>query len=1024
MNPHPLKRWIATATLAGLAAFAAHADDPVNGQAQFAASCTGANCHGSSPLNSNANKIYNGRNARNVIDAAINNVGDMKSLRAAFPAGGAALANVAAYLGNTPSALSFASTAVGSTSAPQTINVYASLKSGAALSAISVAVAGDFARSGGTCGTSLATGTSCTLLVTFTPTASGSRTGTLSLTHNNALTPIAFALSGSGSGSVTTAPVASITPSAITLASTAIGATSAAQNVNVANTGNAALSISAITLSNPADFVIAGGTCAAGGSVAAGSSCTVSVAFKPAAGATGTRSGSLSISHNAAGSPGSVALSGNATAAAAPIATLTASLAFGSVNVGSTSAAQTATLANSGTAPLSIATLVTGSTEFAISGGSCVAGGTVAAGASCSINLSFTPSSAGARSATLTATHNAGSSSTSLSGTGVALSPVIGVSPTSLSFSQTVNTASSAQTVTVSNSGSAPLLLSALSLSGAQAAEFSLASGTTCVAGGSIAAGASCSVKLTFTPAASGMRSASLAITHNAAGSPSSVTLNGSGTATPQPAISLNATSLAFSSQVLATASAAQSVTVSNSGAATLTFSGLTLAGSAAADFTRGGTCSAGGTLAAGASCSVSFSFTPSAIGTRSATLTLASDASNGSAVLSMSGTGAALPAPAVSLSPGSLAFGNQTVGMSSSVRSVTLANTGSGAFGITAVTASAGFGVSHNCGASLAAGASCTLSVSFTPSTIGSLSGNISVASNAAGSPHAVNLSGSGVATSPVLVWTPAASSVDFGSAVVGASPASRTLTLANQGPGAVVLQQFGLAGANAGDFSLGNGGSCVLNASLAQGAACSLVLAFQPGTVGARAAALQVLSSGSNPPALALNGNGSAAAQPAASTVPSALNFSVAAGIAVVNPQTLSLHSSGNAVLHVGAMRIAAGSFTLAAAPGNGCPAAPFDLLPGQSCALAVTWSSSASGAESGLVEIDTNAAATPLQVPLQGQREDAASIGGTGAPSMSNVGAGGCSIARGDSLADPTLWLLVALAAGVLWRRRARP
>jgi len=139
------------------------------------------------------------------------------------------------------------------------------------------------------------------------------------------------------------------------------------------------------------------------------------------------------------------------------------------------------------------------------------------------------------------------------------------------------------------------------------------------------------------------------------------------------------------------------------------------------------------------------------------------------------------------------------------------------------------------------------------------------------------------------------------------------------------------------------------------------------------------------------------------------------------MVDPQTLTLQSTGSAVLQVAAVRIASGSFTLSAAAVNGCPAAPFDLMPGQTCGLAVGWSNATASNETGTVEIDTSAAATPLQVAIQAARGMPASIPPVPLE-MSNVGAGGCSIARGDSLADPTLWLLALLAAGVLWRRRA--
>jgi len=989
----------------------AWADSATNGASLYTTHC--ASCHGNAPLASNSNKIYNGRNARAVIDSGITNVGDMNNLRGTFPAGGSALADVAAYLGNTPTSITFASTAVNATSAASTVKVYASLKSGASISGLSVSTTGDFARSGGTCGTAVATGTSCTIGVVFTPTATGTRTGTLSLTHNNTLSAITIALTGTATGGATSAPVASISPTSLAFGSTAIGNTSATQNLNIANSGNATLSLSSIGYSS-ADFITAGGTCVVPGSVAPGASCTVAVAFRPTSGSTGARSATLSIAHNAAGSPGSVGLAGTAAAALAPVAALTSSLAFGSLNVGSSSGAQTATLANTGSAALVIGSIATGSSEFALSGGSCAAGGTVAAGSSCTIGVTFTPSAAGPRSANLTVTHNAtgGSSTSALSGSGVALSPLAAVSPASLSFTQTVNSVSAAQTVTLSNTGTAPLTLGTLAVTGAQAAEFQIASGGTCTAGGSVAASSSCTVRLTFAPTASGARSATLAISHNAAGSPTNVSLAGTGTSTPQPSISLDASSLTFGSQTVGSTSAAQGVTVSNGGAATLTFGSFTLTGAAAGDFTRGGSCASAATLAAGASCSVSFTFTPGGTGARTATLTIASDASNGSAVLSLAGSGAAVATPTVSLTPAALDFGNQAVGSSSAARNVTLTNSGSGTLAIAGITATSGFALTHNCGASLASAQSCTLAVTFTPASTGAAVGSVALASNATGSPHSVALAGSGVTASPVLAWTPAASALDFGSVEVGSS-ATRTLTLANQGPGLVTLSQFTLAGAQGGEYAFVPGSTCAANAQLAVGASCTFIVGFQPAAAGARSATLQVASTGTNPPDVALNGTGSAPAQAQIVVAPTALSFAAAAS-AAASPQELVVQSNGGAVLHIGAIRVASGSFAIGAAATQGCQTAPFDLLPGQSCRVVVSWSSGAAGSEAGAIEFDTNASATALSVPVSATRDAPAAV-------MTNVGAGGCSIAGRHGLVDPTLWLLVALALVVLWRRR---
>jgi MYXO-CTERM domain-containing protein len=276
-------------------------------------------------------------------------------------------------------------------------------------------------------------------------------------------------------------------------------------------------------------------------------------------------------------------------------------------------------------------------------------------------------------------------------------------------------------------------------------------------------------------------------------------------------------------------------------------------------------------------------------------------------------------------------------------------------------------------------------------------------------------------VAASPVLAWSPATTAIAFGDAGVGDTPPSQSLTLTNQGPGAVTLQQFTIAGAQAADFSLGSTGTCVANASLPQGSSCSLALEFQPGAAGARSATLSVASSGTNPPDVALSGNGTALAQAAINVVPGAITFTVNSNASSVDPQTLSLENTGNAVLHVSAVRIASGAFTLEPAAVNGCAVAPFDLLPGQACSLLVGWSGTAADSQSGVVEIDSTAASTPMQVALQAVPATGAAADAT---TISNVGGGGCSIASGRSLTDPMLWLLALLAAIVLWRRRGGP
>src|SRR5947209_5620925 len=224
---------------------------------------------------------------------------------------------------------------------------------------------------------------------------------------------------------------------------------------------------------------------------------------------------------------------------------------------------------------------------------------------------------------------------------------------------QRLSTTSPAQTVTLTNSGGAPLNLTSITITGAQAADFAFAAGNTCPTGaGSVAPGASCTISVSFTPAATGARAATVNITDDAADSPQSVSLTGTGV-TP-PTATLSATSSPFGNQRVGTTSPAQTVTLTNSGGAPLNLTSITIIGAQAADFAfaAGNTCPTGaGSVAPGASCTISISFSPAATGARTATVTITDDAAGSPQSVSLTGTGVA---PAVGLAPTNLAFGTQ----------------------------------------------------------------------------------------------------------------------------------------------------------------------------------------------------------------------------------------------------------------------------------------------------------------------------------------------------------------------------
>jgi hypothetical protein len=177
------------------------------------------------------------------------------------------------------------------------------------------------------------------------------------------------------------------------------------------------------------------------------------------------------------------------------------------------------------------------------------------------------------------------------------------------------------------------LSITSLAVTGTNASDF--AQTNTC--GNSVVAGANCTIRVTFTPAASGARTAALSITDNAAGSPQTLSLSGTGTSSA-PVVSLSPTSLAFGNQPVQMTSSPHTVTLTNTGNATLSITSLTTTGANASDFAEADTC--GSSVAAGANCTIAVLFTPAAGGTRTAALSIADNASGSPHTVSLSGTG------------------------------------------------------------------------------------------------------------------------------------------------------------------------------------------------------------------------------------------------------------------------------------------------------------------------------------------------------------------------------------------------
>ncbi len=409
-------------------------------------------------------------------------------------------------------------------------------------------------------------------------------------------------------------------------------------------------------------------------------------------------------------------------------------------------------------------------------------------------------------------------------------SPKLTVSPSSVSFSSTPSGTSSApKAITLKNSGTGTLQISAVSVGGDQASEFSVTNGCS----DALSANGACTISVTFRPTAEGPRAASLLIKSNVADRV--ITLKGTGAAPPKPTLTLSPTSVSFSSTVTGTSSETKTVSVRNTGKGTLQISTITVVGDHRTDFASTNTC--GSPVAPGGDCTISVSFSPSAAGARSAQIEIKGNVATKS--LSIRGTGMAPPQPSVALSPSSLSFSKQIIGTRSAARVVTVKNTGAGTLRVSTITlvgASADqFESTNTCGAPLQKDGTCVVSVVFRPSVAGTYEAVVEIKSNTT----TKSISVKGVAANPPppkLTISP--SSLTFPSQPVGTQSRSQSLILKNTGGSNLQIATITVTGAHKTDYLATN--DC--GSPIAPGASCAVALSFIPSGERSRTAVLEI--------------------------------------------------------------------------------------------------------------------------------------------------------------------------------------
>ncbi|MEP1471610.1 MAG: choice-of-anchor D domain-containing protein [Halieaceae bacterium] len=535
-------------------------------------------------------------------------------------------------------------------------------------------------------------------------------------------------------------PSSNLTPStSLDFGPETIGGTSAPQTVTVTNSGNAPLNIGSITDDDPADFPLSNNC---GGTLAAGATCDITVNFTPTR--RGNISGTLTLNSSAAVSPQKLVLTGIGNAPAA-LAVNPASLDFAGVATGS-STILPATISNTGDDDLVIGQATFSNPDFSFNSDAC-SGQTLAAGQTCSIAVRFAPSSVATIAGNLSIASNDAASPASIPLAGIGEEPAaLQASPANLNFGEVDLGSSSDLPVTLTNTGG-PVTSVVINSVAANAADYTVVSDA--CSGQTLAGGASCALTVRFTPSVPGPDNASLVLQHSlTASSPTNVGLVGSG---GTPVAYINPSSIDFGDVQINTPSAATVVTVGDASASDLAISAIV--SNASAFQISNDTCT-GQTVISGNTCTFEVTALPTALGGISGAISVVSDSGSSPDKVTLLANGVA--AATVRVSSSSLTYTGVAVG-GSATQSVTVTNSGGFdlVLGQLTVSGSTAFGLGgDSCSTqTLAPGASCTVSVDYSRTTISGDSGSLSIPSNAPQSPDVVPLSAPAIAAAKVPV-------------------------------------------------------------------------------------------------------------------------------------------------------------------------------------------------------------------------------------------------------------------------------
>ncbi len=759
----------------------------------------------------------------------------------------------------TPTNPDFGTVPVGSASAPLLFTLQNSLSPGAAVTVANIAASGDFqvvSKAVGEfpCNGTLAATASCSVSVVFTPTKTGPLTGALTIATSAGIT--ATSLSGSGDGN----PGLALQPTSLNFSGDQSGGAPQALTVALTNTSATSLTIG-LPRSSSASFEV-NSSCA---TLLPGASCPVSVSFTPG---NSEVSGALTVPVSTIVGAQTetvvytVPLLGSYTVAQSGLLLFPSQIDFGAQAIGTPGQTRLLSLQNTSGSPQQVELYVPENFPLAAPFG-CSA---MAAGATCTFAVTFLPETGGplTGSLELIATAPNGVVSKSIGyllgyGEGAGQLTVSGqpIPDSPVDFGAVASGQTAQQRLVLTNAGTGLLTIRRLVSSPP------FLTSTDC--GQTLLPAAACTATLTYAPVdelASAVASAlprpdtgTLSIESDAVSSPDIVQLTG--TALPisasgggfQTAVAytLSEGALTFPNTQVGDLSSTQTITVQNTGTAALRLAGV----SAPMDYAAATTCS---TVLPGGSCEITVTFAPgpgSASAPRAGTLALQSNSPNALEFVSL--LGLSTPSP-LTLSPLSLGFGVAELGSPTQLL-VTASNTASLPITFGVLTTAGDFtrsgGSCPGSGEPLAAGTSCTLALTFTPTQTGARAGTLTVPSSAATNPAIVSLTGRGIA--PKLVISPG--SLNFGEISLGAS-VPLTLNLVNSGSATVTGLSFAFSGPDAANFAISKPCPATTYSAFA---GCTMQISFVPLGTGPRTATLLITSSDpAGPIPIALSGTG----------------------------------------------------------------------------------------------------------------------------------------------------------------------